>query len=394
MKRIFFIALIAVSCGTEKSADPGKPTTFIRYFNGGNEDNARQVLQTSDNGYIILATSGAAQADETVLYKIKLVKTDEFGNLVWQKLYPETANESFTGNSIKILSTGGYIIAGEDIQSAAQGDSIKLLVMTTDPSGNVVSKRNYKGGKKLQGRAVTVGTNGNFLVLSSSSAGLNDMVLMEINKDNLAPVWNRQYGAGNTTLNSKLDVNSRAAIVWASSVTRNDGKNIRFIETPSDSELTLSDLNLSPPATDEVVSDITPFGFGYALAGSNITDGKIIYFRLSETGSLIPFPTQPTFDDGRGNSVCATKDGGLVILGTTASPDRDSEYYIKKVDAFGTPQWTQGENSFVTYGSRFKDEGASVIAAADGSFVVLGTTALAGVNTLMLMKISKDGQIE
>ena len=61
------------------------------------------------------------------IFKIKLIKTDAFGNLVWQKLYPEINNttDSYKGNGFTIDPAGGYVIVGEDIKS--QKSNLKII---------------------------------------------------------------------------------------------------------------------------------------------------------------------------------------------------------------------------------------------------------------------------
>jgi hypothetical protein len=72
-------------------------------------------------------------------------------------------------------------------------------------------------------------------------------------------------------------------------------------------------------------------------------------------------------------------------VGSTTGTD----YCLIKVDAFGkpTPIWTR------VLGGRFDDAGKSIITTADGGHVVLGTTNLANVKTILLMKVDKEGKI-
>ena len=91
MKRIVYLLVVVTllySCLSEKNADPGKPSTFVRYFNGGNDDIAQFAEETSDKGIIILGTKEITNEDLTKSYRIKLIKTDEYGNTVWQNVYP------------------------------------------------------------------------------------------------------------------------------------------------------------------------------------------------------------------------------------------------------------------------------------------------------------------
>jgi hypothetical protein len=88
------------------------------------------------------------------------------------------------------------------------------------------------------------------------------------------------------------------------------------------------------------------------------------------------------------------QDGGLVLLGTISlgvpnTPSTNTNYSLIKIDGFGnaTPVWTK------IIGGRFNDKGKSIITTSDGGHVILGTTSLANVNSLLLVKVDKDGNI-
>ncbi|MCX8489473.1 MAG: hypothetical protein ORN54_00215, partial [Cyclobacteriaceae bacterium] len=90
MKRVFFILLLMGGCAKESSVAPAKAPTFVRYFNGGNNDKAESLMEASDGGLIILAnTSIQNPVTLAITTRIKLIKTDAYGNQLWQKFYPE-----------------------------------------------------------------------------------------------------------------------------------------------------------------------------------------------------------------------------------------------------------------------------------------------------------------
>ncbi|HEU5289113.1 MAG TPA: hypothetical protein VFU05_00635, partial [Cyclobacteriaceae bacterium] len=114
MKKAFPIALLfvtLVSCLTEESADPGKATTFLRYYNGGFDDQAQAFEETPDNGFIILASTQITNNNVVIQRsKIKLIKTDQYGNTLSQVLYPafgDATNTSFyKGRGILVEKDG------------------------------------------------------------------------------------------------------------------------------------------------------------------------------------------------------------------------------------------------------------------------------------------------
>jgi hypothetical protein len=82
---------------------------------------------------------------------------------------------------------------------------------------------------------------------------------------------------------------------------------------------------------------------------------------------------------GSGNDVCNqvinTKDGGLLLVGSTNSINGDvlknqgkTDVWMIKLSAIGDVQWQK------TFGGRFEDEGKSLVQTVDGGYVVVGNT--------------------
>jgi hypothetical protein len=121
MKRLLPLAILftCLSCLTEEGADSGKSKTFVRYFNGGYDDSAQAFEETSDGGFIILATTNVTP----LVQKIKLIKTDRYGTRTWQTLYPSfDSNDpgSYIGRGILLEKDNdeavtGFLIIGDSI---------------------------------------------------------------------------------------------------------------------------------------------------------------------------------------------------------------------------------------------------------------------------------------
>src|SRR5260221_14029182 len=105
MKGIFtaLTFFLLVSC-KESGVQLAKPSTFVHYFNGGFDDEAQAIIETSDKGFLILANTNTSKVATAKYYHIKLIKTDAYGNQQWQKLFPDfdTASDtaSFQGSGL------------------------------------------------------------------------------------------------------------------------------------------------------------------------------------------------------------------------------------------------------------------------------------------------------
>lgn len=95
----------------------------------GNYLYANSIQQTPDSGYVMTGRKGISLA---------IIKTDKSGNPIWQKKYNSLGGES-TGITIKITSDGGYIACGY-IYVAPLSPS---CVFKTDDSGNLQWEKIY-----------------------------------------------------------------------------------------------------------------------------------------------------------------------------------------------------------------------------------------------------------
>lgn len=416
MKKFVFISLIAcLGCLKEKNADPGLPDTFVRYFNGGFNDVASDIKNTYDGGYILLATTEVRPDEVTApRYKIKIIKTDKYGNLIWQKIFPQFDSPidsvSFKGRSIALLEDGagletGYVVVGDSIQKGS-GEQSHLRIMTTDLNGNITRAKNFKPGFAVNGVGVAVDNDGNYVVMGAAvdPQTTTNIFLSELTT-NLDIAWSRAMGAGTSNLANHLFVDGQSNLYWTGTVTKGvgGGTDIRFIKSPPNSESTEFDLSIgSVPAFNESATDICRYGLGYAIVGSTDStanrDDDILFKRVAQDGTLLAshkygFASQTD----NGLSICQAKDGGLVLLGSADTHIQSDgtqigrggkDYFLIKINAFGDEEWRR------VFGSKNDDIGSNVLVNADGSYVVFGTTIWGGLRTLSLIKTDTKGNIE
>lgn len=415
MKRLFTIsiALLLGSCLSEKGVEPGTSPTFIRYYYGGNSDTAVGFEQTSDRGFII-AANVAVTTNGKVRNKVKLIKTDENGNVTWSHVYPDFGSaddqKSYKPSGLQILpSDAGYVVVGEDIQQ----NNTNLLILTVDASGNMTNHASIPNPSAPQnpilGKSVAVNSTGNYTVLSA--AGSSEMLLAELKKTDFSTAWTpRIYDAGSTALNNKLFLDETGKIFWSSTVTKSTVTGIRVVKTSPNAQNTDFDLTLLNPIAgiSEEANDFTRFGYGYAVVGSTTakTDDKgvttagadkdILFMRLAQDGTILsrksfPLSASDTQNDS-GSSVSSTQDGGLILLASVNSAAingaGDNDFYLIKINAFGDEEWR------ASFGSRFRDTGVAVRQASDGNYVVLGSTNLGNRDIIVLAKTNKVGKIE
>lgn len=414
MRILYFLPfLLLASCFSEEKVDIGSSTTFIRYYNGGYDDVPVTISKTTDNGYIILSNMELNDGR----YKIKLIKTDDQGNKIWSKIYPEFNNLlNRRAFGLLVLADGSYVLAGEDIKiSTNNTKQSQAMVMTVGADGNKTGEKFYSStdgfNGSIRGKAIIENTsNGGtgYILLAEVDNSDNNIAVAEINKSDLAKKWVRYYGSGQSALTNKLFLDSKGNVFFGGTVIRESKSDARLVKTIQDSQNTDFDLPIGSPAFNESGNDICRYGFGFAVIGTtNEKDGaegeSSIYFqRLAEDGRQIGAPVKfsaftadgtevPGNKDG--NALTVSQDGGLLLAGTVPSSEAlgfgrgGTDLYLIKIDAFGTVTWQKD------IGSRNNDQSVAVLQADDGGYIVLAGTTLAGLKTVMLLKTDKSGNI-
>jgi hypothetical protein len=165
-------------------------TEWEKIFGGAEPDDARSIEITSDNGFILLGTTYSFGLGLTSNY---VVKTDNLGNMLWQKSYGGTFSEN--GWSIKRLNDGNYVICG---QSNYASDSTGAYIAKINPDGIIIWERNFKGAKQFQDfEDVKQLPNGNIVACGinqlTSSGSRYQGILKALNPTDGSVVWEKQY---------------------------------------------------------------------------------------------------------------------------------------------------------------------------------------------------------
>lgn len=125
----FIFTILFYSCKSDDDTItiPGEPDftgelVWLKTFGGSNEDDAIDVVQANDGGYIVLGFTDSNDGDitgkTTTDQDYWLLKLDQEGEKVWDKTYGGSENDKATG--ISKTNDGGYIISG--FTASSDGD--------------------------------------------------------------------------------------------------------------------------------------------------------------------------------------------------------------------------------------------------------------------------------
>lgn len=146
------------------------------------------VRQTSDGGYILTGHVGSG----SYVYDIWLLKIDSSGTIVWQKNFGGAANEY--GRDVIQTSDGGYILAGSTESTGAGGFDAWLLKLNS--SGSVIWQKSYGGPGDDEAHAIVQTSDGRYAVAGitySFGAGGGDAWLMLLDAGG-SILWQKTYG--------------------------------------------------------------------------------------------------------------------------------------------------------------------------------------------------------
>ncbi|GCC49875.1 hypothetical protein SanaruYs_00890 [Chryseotalea sanaruensis] len=440
MNRFILILLIIVSaCQSEDNADLANENTYIRYFGSQYSHQPQQVIETSD-GYLLLNNIQIGTDNQSVFfYKIKLIKTDFYGNLQWEEVYPKFPAENeleqpganvYSLRGFMIIQQGdNYAIVGEELinQNISSTGStslanLALLLVNKDGApikdGVVLSEGDERmftphtsvsgtdlaaetGNVELEdisitGRGIALNANGNFIVLSSvNNYGTNKMMVTEISTTDLTRIWQRFYGDGIGVVARKIFVNNQEKLVWGGSTE----SEMRLFTYNQNDQQAISVKPDQPNTTTETASDACEVkgGFsGYALIGTSSTgtdnDMYVVKFSPTETAPIFSKNLDFATGNDEGKAIEGTSDGGLILLGNGASVNTTgnggTDLFIARLNTIGEEIWTKN------YGGSQDEEGACVIQTKDGGYLVLGSSEF-GIDfrKVMLLKLDANGDL-
>ena len=318
-------------------------------FGGSENDIAKSIIRTADNGYLIAGHTLSIDGDvsnNNGKGDIWVVKITASGQLSWEANYGGL-NFDFT-ESIQETSDGGFIFAASSYSNnnnySTNHGSSDLVVVKINNTGNVLWQKNYGGNLMDYARSIrTTQDGGSIIALSSKSnngdlntnLGLTDAWIIKLDM-NGNKVWSKNFGT--TTTDRALDIH------------QNEAGDYFFVGTYGSTD---PNAPLFTTGYDE--------NFWLAKLDAN---GNTLWSRdYGGTG----------YDNA--TAFCLAPDGGAVISGFSRSNDDEvpgnngnTDFWILKTDTNGNIDWSQN------YGGSESEIANDISNTPDGGFVIVGTS--------------------
>ena len=303
------------------------------------------ALPTIDGGFIV---TGSTVTGSTGF--VWMLKFDSAGAVLWQKSYRTPQSNIAYLQHLAVTADGGYVGVGR-FRWADKGDD--LLVLKFDANGNVVWQNAYNG-------------TGNGLPLADSANSVRQTT------------DGGYIVAGGT---GRLSAEGGSAF-WALKLDASGG--VRWQKA------------YGGAGEESVDTSVLETGDGgYVLAGTTSSfglgawDGDVWLVKLDAEGNLV---WQKTYGGTKGEIAFASAlatDGGFIIAASTSSFGASFEAWLLRLDFSGNIVWQR------TYRGADEIKASSIIASADGNYILVGTTRSAATTDHfgLVMKLDASGNI-
>jgi hypothetical protein len=359
---------------------------FSRTYPSGIDDHARSIAQTSDGGYIL---AGHMQPANDTYHHAYLVKVDSSGNLQWNKTYGGAYNDE--AHDILQASDGGYVVAGTTGPTNA---SSRFWVFKVDASGAILWDRTYGGPYNDNAWSLAQTSDGGYAIAGFSNnfgTGDSDFWLVKIDASG-AEQWNRTYAtAGHDIAYSVIQTNDGGYAITG----RNSGHQCWLVKTDSSGNMLWNQTFGDPSLNSTGWSLIQTSDLGYAIGGFIDSFNGSAYapydfwlVKTSSSGVLQWSQTYGGASEEIARSVVQTADGGYALGGYTESYGAGAQdCWLVKTDSAGNMEWN------VTYGGAYTDVANSLVLTNDGGYAMGGTAESFGLANaaFLLLKVDSYG---
>lgn len=362
-------------------------STFSKMFGGKGDEHALSVIQTRDGDYVLVGFTfsfGAGKSD------IWVMKTDPYGEVVWQKFFGDAEFE--WANDLIETRDGNYVVAG--YQKNTETDISNAWVFQLNRHGELMWSEVFGGEQSDEARSIVQTSDGGYAIAGFSKSfakGESDIWMLRLNAVG-QEMWQKSFG-GKGTEQAYSIVETRdegfllggfqqyrehlKADMLLVKVDRN-GKGVwrRAINTKGND--VIESVIENPDGT------FMAAGWGFSKANNSL-DARIL--KVSAGGKVLWDRSYGGKGKDTVYELIRTADGGYAAAGQTGSHGSRSDVWLLKLDPNGLSEWqqrSQGESD---------DWGHSLCATFDGGYALAGGTksfAQEG-NDMILMKTDARG---
>ena len=314
-------------------------TLWTRTFGGEKKDNGWAVSQTSDSGFIVAGFTESYGSGGMDFY---VIRTDSEGNPLWSQTYGGEGDDYCW--DLDVIFDNGYILVGETgaVDQYRKGDKDFFLVRI-DEDGNLLWQKIYGGPETDRGFAVQQTQDGGFVMVgSTTSYGAGDVDAYLIKTDDNGEVeWAKPFGTAAFDMGHDVRQKQNGGYVIFGYTESYGAKSrdIWLMGADSEGKEEWSQL-VGGSEADHATRGVLTAGNGFVLLGYTKSFGAghwdVYLVKMNAAGDTVWTRTYggPWPDTGYG--IEETDDGGFILTGQTWSSGRgDSDFLLIKTDENG-----------------------------------------------------------
>ncbi len=334
------------------------------------------LVQTSDGGYALAGYTYTI--DGAGSFTSWFAKTDNTGNLEWNRTYSELGN--IIANIIQ-TSDGGYALIG---YTTVNEDFVQAWLAKIDSEGNVQWKQTYGTSGDNEIYAIIQNGDGGYFLggfTSQKGAGLEDFWLIETDSSGNI-IWDQTYGGtGYDITGSFVQTNDGGFALFGYSNSSGNGSE-DFMMVKTDSSGTMQWTKTYGGADiEEAFSGIQTADGEYIMTGVKATingTGTGFLLKTNADGELLWNKTYANSGESVLYTIVQANDGGYAMAGYTSSSSEYLDFWLLKTDENGNIQTIDTSSSPTTSSSDISP--SPTIPEFTGFFTVL----LIGICTLII----------
>jgi hypothetical protein len=399
LKKIFPVIIFTVLASISSA--------FAQYwantYGGEGDEVANSVLKAPNGGYIVAGettSSGAGNSDAWIM------KLDINGAIAWQKTYGGPASDSAQIiQQTKNGSTIGYIVAGHTDYLGSKD----IRIMKLNEAGTILWQKIYGSPAVVDSvHAIEQTVDGGYVVTGNTSGNEGDYLIIKLDGEGNI-TWQKRYGGTDVdTLTSYCKANDGGYIMAGDSWSFGGNRDFWIVKVDENGLIVWQKRvglrEFVPEASwnnnIENSPSIQSIAGGYIVAGRSdpsLGPNPLLWmFKLDDSGNITWQRFYALLKGLNVSSIIQTADLGYILTGHADSTESAVGHdWILKLDVNGIKLWG---NEYYRWDYQHLDKINSLIPAANGGYMVAGATStwtdsweLAG--DAWLLKLDANGLI-
>lgn len=382
LKRWLFLLLLAGTAAFSPAYGQGWKHIF---FGGNKDDDAKSIIQTADEGYVVAGFSQSSGGDQDVF----VTRVDVDGRKIWSYYYDKAFNEY--GYDVIEAENGNLLVAGGVVLTQLSNEDMYLMKIA--PDGRFLWAKNYGTAGDDAARAIIGTSDGNYLLVGrTKKPGSTEYDPFVIKVDTAGnEVWRKTYGS--TFYSEEIVAVTKTADGYALAGYTLDSLTMQqrdfFVLHINEAGEERWSKRYEIAGFEEATDITTAVDGGLLVAGHK--DQRFFFLiKVDDDGKLL---WSKTYGGNNFDSFCYSllqqPDGSIYLLGTTLPPTFfNGVTYLIKTDSNGEVIW---EKSFGE-GERY-EQGNKLIPTLDGGFAIAGTKEISPATAILDIFIIKTDSL-